>query len=143
MGDDDNNERNFVIDLHLKKKPKLVDSFAVLRWTQKEKGWQRIKTLLESAEKGKETLLMSQMNLAEVYYKSIRVTGLEQAKKFLETFYLLPISIVHPPDELFWKAAEIKADYPISLADCFATATALENDASIVTGDPESNMLSS
>jgi len=119
------------------KKLKLLDSFAILRWTQKEKGWQRIKRLLESAEKGTESLIMSQINLCEVHYKSIRVIGLDKARKFLETFFLLPITIIHPSDELIWKAAEIKAEHPISLADCFAIATALENKATIITGDPE------
>ncbi|MFQ5653092.1 MAG: type II toxin-antitoxin system VapC family toxin [bacterium] len=119
------------------KKPKLLDSFAVLRWTQKEKGWERIKALLESAETGGQSLIMSQMNVCEVYYKSIRVIGPAKARKFLEAFYLLPIAIVHPSDELIWKAAEIKADHPISLADCFAIATALQHDATIITGDPE------
>ncbi|MFQ5639800.1 MAG: type II toxin-antitoxin system VapC family toxin [bacterium] len=119
------------------KKPKLLDSFAILRWTQKENGWEHIKALLENAETGTQSLIMSQINLCEVYYKSIRVIGLAKAKKFLETFYLLPIAVVHPSDELIWKAAEIKAAHPISLADCFAIATALKHDASIITGDPE------
>lgn len=120
-----------------KKKPSLLDSFAILRWTQQERGWERIKNLLESAEQGKHVLLMSQMNLCEVYYKSIRVIGLENSQRFLETFYLLPIQVIHPTDELIWKAAEVKADYPISLADCFAVATAVKHNAKIVTGDPE------
>ncbi|MFQ5629339.1 MAG: PIN domain-containing protein, partial [bacterium] len=50
---------------------------------------------------------------------------------------LLPIAVIHPSDELIWKAAEIKADHPMSLADCFTTATAMENNATIITGDPE------
>jgi ribonuclease VapC len=118
-------------------KPKLLDSYAILNWTQKEKGWQRIKVLLESAEKKEETLLMSQINLCEVYYKTIRMTDLEQAKKFLETFSLLPINVIHPTDDLIWNAGEIKAAHPISLADCFAVATAMAHEATILTGDPE------
>lgn len=120
-----------------KKKPKLLDSFAILRWTQKEPGWKKIKNLLELAENGEEELLMSQINLCEIYYKTIRVIGLEQAKKFLETFYLLPITVVHPSDELIWRSGEIKARYSISFADCFAVATAVDHNAMIVTGDSE------
>ena len=119
------------------KKPKLLDSYAILRWTQKEKGWERVKGLFESAAQDTETLLMSQINLCEVYYKSIRVIGLESAQKFLETFYLLPISIIHPTDSLIWKVAEVKAEHPMALAGCFAVATAIDNDAVIITGDPE------
>jgi ribonuclease VapC len=35
------------------------------------------------------------------------------------------------------EAARIKADHPISFADCFAVATAKRESASILTGDPE------
>jgi ribonuclease VapC len=35
------------------------------------------------------------------------------------------------------KAAEVKAEYVISYADCFAVATAEQLSASIITGDPE------
>jgi ribonuclease VapC len=34
-------------------------------------------------------------------------------------------------------AAEIKAQYPLSYADAFAVAAAMEFSAAIVTGDPE------
>jgi predicted nucleic acid-binding protein len=55
----------------------------------------------------------------------------------LENFQRLPINLVLPDKELIWKASEIKAEYPISFADCFAAATALRYDAKILTGDPE------
>ncbi len=80
---------------------------------------------------------MNRINLGEVHYKTIRVLGLEGAKNFMENFLLLPITIVLPDDALIWKAAELKAQYPISYADCFALASAVEHKAKLVTGDPE------
>jgi ribonuclease VapC len=35
------------------------------------------------------------------------------------------------------QAARIKAEYPLSFADCFAVATARKNNSVIMTGDPE------
>lgn len=119
------------------KKPKLLDAFAILRWTQKEKGWKRVRELLELAQKGREILFMSQINLCEVYYKTIQILGREEAGKFLDAFHLLPITVVHPTDEIIWRAAEIKAEHPMSLADCFAASTALEKEATILTGHPD------
>jgi len=58
-------------------------------------------------------------------------------KGFLENFLRLPITIILPDSELIWKASEIKAEYSISYADCFAAATALKYKATILTGDPE------
>jgi len=41
------------------------------------------------------------------------------------------------PNSLVFQAAEYKAGHSISYADCFALAAAMEQKASIVTGDPE------
>ena len=45
----------------------------------------------------------------------------------------------HPPrpNDLIFRAAELKARYPISYADAFALASAIEHQAELVTGDPE------
>ena len=47
-------------------------------------------------------------------------------------FKVLPV-----PDTLVFRAAELKAEYAISYADCFALACALDQSAILVTGDPE------
>jgi predicted nucleic acid-binding protein len=63
--------------------------------------------------------------------------GIERAKEIMENFYRLPIQMILPDRELIWRASEIKAIHPVSYADCFAVATALRFQASILTGDPE------
>ena len=40
-------------------------------------------------------------------------------------------------NNLIFQAAEYKAQYSISYADCFILASAIEHKAIIVTGDPE------
>jgi ribonuclease VapC len=49
----------------------------------------------------------------------------------------LGIEILSIPNALIFRAAEYKAEFSISYADCFALASALENRAALVTGDPE------
>ena len=46
-------------------------------------------------------------------------------------------TIIPCPNDLIYRAAELKARYPISYADAFALAMALEHSAVLVTGDPE------
>jgi ribonuclease VapC len=41
------------------------------------------------------------------------------------------------PNQLIFQAAEYKAKFPISSADCIALASALEYEAAIVTCDPD------
>lgn len=49
----------------------------------------------------------------------------------------LPVRIIGNPFSLVIEAARIKAQFAISHADAFAVATAINEDAAIVTGDPE------
>ena len=118
-------------------KPILFDSHAVLKWVQKEKGYQKVRSLLTACRDQSLKGYMNQINLGEVYYLVIRRSGLPEGKIFLENFLRLPIEMVLPDSDLIWKAAEIKARHPISYADCFAAATAIRFQASILTGDPE------
>jgi predicted nucleic acid-binding protein len=115
----------------------VFDSHAILKWTQMESGYKKVKSLLKACEDGTLMGFISQINLGEVYYKSIRAVGIERARQFLDNFERLPLTILVPDRGLIWKAAEIKAEYSISYADCFAVATAMGLDAKIVTGDPD------
>jgi predicted nucleic acid-binding protein len=115
----------------------LFDSHAILKFYQDEDGAEKIEQLLISARQGELSAYMSEINLGEVYYMSIRRIGLTAARDYMEQFSELPIRIIPPSSDIIWSASEIKAEYPISYADCFAVATALKFEASIITGDPE------
>ena len=115
----------------------LFDAHAILTWTQKERGYQKVKSLLTACREQSALGYMNQVNVGEVYYKTIRAIGLEEAQKFLENFLRLPLSLILPDSELIWKASEIKAEYAMSYADCFAVATAIRYEATILTGDRE------
>jgi predicted nucleic acid-binding protein len=115
----------------------LFDAHAILKWTQKERGYQKVKNLLVACREESALGYMNQINVGEVYYKIIRAVGIEEAKRFLDNFMRLRISFILPDSNLIWKASEIKAEHSISYADCFAAATALRHDAVILTGDPE------
>ena len=114
----------------------LFDAHAILVWTRKEPGYERVKSLLVACREDSIAGYMSYVNLGEVYYKTIRAVGLTQAKTFLENFFRLPVTLVLPDRDLIWKASEIKAEFSISYADCFAAATAIRCEATILTGDP-------
>jgi ribonuclease VapC len=115
----------------------LFDSHAILKWTQQETGYRKVKSFMEACREKSISGYMNQINLGEVYYVSIRSVGTDKAKIFLENFLRLPINMILPDRDLIWRASEIKADHPVSYADCFAVATALRHGAAILTGDPE------
>lgn len=115
----------------------LFDSHAILKWSQKEPGYQKVKSILVDCRNGSAEGYMNYLNLGEVYYMSIRRAGVDKADVFRQNFLRLPVQLILPDNALIWKASEIKAAHPVSYADCFAAATALRYDASILTGDPE------
>ena len=115
----------------------IFDSFAILKYYQDEPGAGRVEKILRSAQHDSVKVVMNEINLGEVYYLTIRRIGLEPAKENLERLMTLPIEIVSPDSELILRAAEIKAQFAISYADCFAVATAERFSGSILTGDLE------
>ena len=52
-------------------------------------------------------------------------------------FKNLGLTILPCPNELVFRAAELKARFSMSYADTIAVASAMEHNAALVTGDPE------
>jgi len=90
--------------------------------------------MLSDAANERLDLYISVINLAEVQYKIIRRDP--DPTQRLAWVQALPIAI-SPADPLIPEVVQLKARYPISLADCFAAALAQDLDCPVVTGDPE------
>ncbi len=115
----------------------VLDSFAVLAYLQAEKGAQQVKELLHQAANGQLTVLMTVINLGEVYYITSRVYGQERAEEVLAMLKHLPIKLVVVDEKLALEASRIKAKHPLSYADAFAVTLAQRHSIPVVTGDPE------
>jgi uncharacterized protein len=99
-------------------------------------GADRMRTLLEAAGRRECRLSMSVANLGEVFYLCVKARNLAYGRRVLET--LNPrVMTISAHDELVMLAATLKARHAISYADGFAAATAILQDAPLVTGDPE------
>lgn len=119
----------------------VLDSFAVIAWLRDEPGADTVQGLLEWAEQKRAKILLSWMNIAEIYYitkrRSIEPDPQLAADKVVELLEHLPIQI-EPISKLeAVGAARLKADYAMSLADAFAATLAKTYNARLVTGDPE------
>ena len=114
------------------KRKSLIDSYALLAYLKQENNY---RNLLSSKEN---QLLMNDINIGETFCILAREQGLDKAEYFINA--ILPnlpiIKIGNAFDEVI-QAAKIKAQYPISYADCFAVATAIREKAVIITGDPD------
>lgn len=115
----------------------LFDSFALLRFFYQEPGAERVQELLKEASRNGVPRLISAINVGELIYIIQRRSG-EQAKlQMLVKLKNLDFTILPCPNELIFQAAELKARFAMSYADTIAVASAIENGATLVTGDPE------
>ncbi|MFV9644820.1 MAG: type II toxin-antitoxin system VapC family toxin [Desulfobacterales bacterium] len=115
----------------------IFDSFALLKLFQKEQGYKKVLSLLAYVEKKKLVKYLNAINLGEIIYITKRVFGDQKKLETLANIERLRFTILPATNALIFEAAEYKANYPISYADCFVVASALEHDAIVVTGDPE------
>lgn len=119
------------------KGPLLFDSHALLKLFQRETGHEKIVRLLEQARRSGATKYLNAINLGEIVYSTKRAFGDQKKIEVLAHIDRLGFRILPIPNDLIFRAAEYKASFSMSFADCFALASAVEHGAILVTGDPE------
>jgi len=115
----------------------IFDSHALLKFFQKEPGHEKIVRLLKRIEKTGAEKCIHVINLGELLYTTQREFGDQKKLEVLANIERLNFTILPAPDHLVLQAAEFKAQYSISYADCFVLVSAIDKKAAIVTGDPE------
>jgi len=119
------------------KKPRVLDSFALIVFLNRESGFEKVRALLRDAKASDEPLLMNEINIGEVYYLTAKERSLAMADEFLHRLETLPIRACSNTFPQLLDAARLRAKFPLSYADAFAVATAIREQARLVTGDPE------
>lgn len=109
----------------------------MLAFLFKERGYDKVLALLETASEQDEVVFLTAANWAEVRYVIERKKGINEWKNVRTSLLGLPIQIRSVDQALAELAGEIKAAKKMSLADCFAAALAKELKADLYTGDPE------
>ncbi len=115
----------------------VLDSYAMISYLQREKGFETVKQALEKAVQKGVKALMTMVNWGEVYYIIKREEGADTAEAMAEIIDTLPVELLPADRELTRQAAFLKADKKMSYADCFAAAAAIMNKATLITGDKE------
>ncbi len=121
----------------MQKRSFIFDSHALLKFFQKEKGYEKVIGLLEEIRKTGATKYINAINLGEIIYSTKKEFGDQKRLEILANIERLNFTILPISNNLVFQAAEYKAQYSISYADCFALASAVEHKAILVTGDPE------
>lgn len=121
----------------MKRNSVVFDSFALLSFLRGEADSNQVKEYLLKVQNKQAIGYISAVNLCEVYYIVMREKGYEDAEILIASLKDWELNIVTADEDMAKKAGQLKAQYPLSLADAFAAATSQQLEASLITGDPE------
>lgn len=102
-------------------------------------GDERVKPYFDEVAQGKAQAYISDVNLAEYYYKTCEKLGKEIADLRYHQVRASGVVPVATDEGLTWKAGEKKCKYRgrLSLADCFSLALSELKKATLLTTDSE------
>ncbi|MFZ1700018.1 MAG: type II toxin-antitoxin system VapC family toxin [Pyrinomonadaceae bacterium] len=125
------------------KRPKalVLDSWAIMAYLQDEPAAVKIADTIADAREQGVSLLMSVVNVGEIWYSLARRRSTADADQALRWISEIGIELVDADIELTRIAARFKANGGIAYADCFAAATAKHHNAALLTGDREFEQL--
>jgi predicted nucleic acid-binding protein len=115
----------------------LLDTSALLTLRDNEPGAEQVSQLLLQAQNGDLPCYGCFMTLMEVFYRVWKDEGESAGREAYADCQALPIDWLHESPELLIRAASVKATHPLSLADAWIAAAALENSMTLVHKDPE------
>jgi predicted nucleic acid-binding protein len=94
----------------------------MITWLLDQASAATVESFLEAADAGSINLVMSWMNVGEVYYIISKRHGRDSAEEFLTRLPSLPIRLVLPDQDGILAAARVKAKHPVAFSDAFAIA---------------------
>jgi predicted nucleic acid-binding protein len=121
--------------------PRVFDSWALLAFLEDEPSAGKVEDLITQANESRGRLLISAVNLGEIWYSLARSRSEKAADQAVEEITRLGFKVIDADWPLTRQAASFKARYRLAYADCFAAALAKIHQCQVVTGDPEFKQL--
>lgn len=115
----------------------LLDTSALLTLRDNEPGAAQVSQILREANDKGSPCYGCFISLMEVFYRVWKDEGELAGREAYADCLALPIHWIHESPQLLERAASIKATHPLSLADAWIAAAALESSAALVHKDPE------
>jgi predicted nucleic acid-binding protein len=113
----------------------VLDANAILDYLQDGPGASTVERLLRETFRHGASLMISVINLGEVFYLLWKNKGEQKARQTIDDLTLLPLQTVPVDLPQALKAGELKALHKIPYADCIAAALAMTHSATLVTAD--------
>lgn len=120
---------------------KVFDSWALLAFLGDEPSADIVEKLIIEANQNSERLLISAINMGEVWYSLARKSSDSASDDTITELINLGIELVQADWVITRQAAYFKAKYRLAFADCFAASLAKIHMCQVVTGDKEFRQL--
>jgi ribonuclease VapC len=114
-----------------------LDTSALIAYFADEPGAERVEALLRSAESKQVELNASFMTYMETLYRLWRDRGEKLGKLTYLRLKALPVQRVDASEGILLRAARLKAEFDLSVADAWVAATASRTISRLVHKDPE------
>lgn len=111
----------------------VFDTSTLLTLWNDEEGADTVEHLLRSDS----PIYISFMSCMEGRYRIWKSAGRTESEEFSKYLDLLPLRRIDITEQIFEKAIEIKATYPLSVCDSWIIATAISNNSVLLHKDPE------
>jgi ribonuclease VapC len=121
----------------------VLDSSAVLAYLGDEPADKTVTDLSSNSHEYDVHLMMSVVNVGEVWYITAREISESEADAAVESLRKMGIEFVEAGCSLARMAGAFKAKHRMSYADCFAAALAKSRKAELITGDREFRLVES
>jgi predicted nucleic acid-binding protein len=115
----------------------VLDTSAILTYTDREDGVVEVETLLENARLHKCRMEACSISLMEIYYITLRESGEDLATRLVALVKSWPLIWVYPDEKILLQAGKLIASYQLSVADALIAAVAKLHGARLVHKDPE------
>ena len=111
----------------------VIDACALIAYLRKEKGGGKLRELLKDSYN---RFFMHSVNVGEVYYDSLRVSGKETARELFGDIANLPINVTWTLDIPFIElVGKYKTSFSISYADSFVLSLAEREGGIVISTD--------
>lgn len=114
----------------------VLDACALIAFFNGEDGAEKMHQLFQEARSEQINLIVSVVNLCEVFYDCLKTGNAETALAIIEDVRRLPVKICRDiGDDLMVEAGKFKVEHNISLADAFALGLTKLVDGKLVSTD--------
>lgn len=124
-----------------RKRPLVFDSWAVIAFLEDEPAADNVEKILVEAIQTKVPLLITTVNLGEIWYSVARNRTDDDGDAAHEQLLRMGFEIVDADWQITRQAAVFKSKYKLAYANCFAAALAKTRETQVVTGDQEFSQL--